>query len=133
MNIVKTIKDSIETSLLLKLFKNEKESAYNHIFNSKLIKFTMNKCKNNKLNNFNSNTRLKKKAIEAYPLNDRPRGIDDIKSVKYYSKKIKNKKYIEPIWIIYKKGKYILLDGAHRIVAHYIENKKNINAYIILH
>ena len=130
MNIIKTIQDSIGTSLLLKIYKNKKESAYNHIFNSKLVKFNMNKCKN-KLNNFNSNIRLKKKAIKAYPLNDRPRGINDIKSVKYYSKKIKNKEYIEPIWIIYKKKNYTLLDGAHRIVAHYIENKKYINAYII--
>jgi hypothetical protein len=33
--------------------------------------------------------------------------------------------------MIHKNNKYILLDGAHRIVASYIENIKHINAYII--
>jgi ParB-like chromosome segregation protein Spo0J len=33
--------------------------------------------------------------------------------------------------MIYKNKKYILLDGAHRIVASYIEGKKYINVYII--
>lgn len=32
---------------------------------------------------------------------------------------------------IQKNKKYILLDGAHRIVASYIENKKYIYAYVI--
>lgn len=36
-----------------------------------------------------------------------------------------------PIWMIQKDKKYILLDGVHRIVASYIENKDNIDAYII--
>ena len=36
-----------------------------------------------------------------------------------------------PIWIVYKKKQYTLLDGAHRIVANYIENKKNILKNII--
>jgi ParB-like chromosome segregation protein Spo0J len=31
-----------------------------------------------------------------------------------------------------KNNKYILLDGAHRIVASYILGKKNINAYVII-
>ena len=35
--------------------------------------------------------------------------------------------------MILKDKKYILLDGAHRIVASYIENKNNIPAYIIIY
>ena len=34
--------------------------------------------------------------------------------------------------MIQKDNKYTLLDGVHRIVASYIENKKYINAYVIL-
>ena len=69
--------------------------------------------------------------MKAYPLNDRPRGNNDISSVKFYQKQIKKRKIITPIWLVLKDKKYILLDGAHRIVASYIENKKNIQAYII--
>jgi hypothetical protein len=36
-----------------------------------------------------------------------------------------------PIWIAQKNNKYILLDGAHRIIASYIKNKKYIYAYIV--
>jgi len=72
-----------------------------------------------------------KKAINAYPVNDRPRCSSDITCVKYYQKQIKQKKEISPIWMIQINKKYILLDGAHRIVASYILGKKNINAYVI--
>lgn len=56
----------------------------------------------------------KKSAIKAYPLYDRPRGSNDINSVKFYQKQIQQNKKIPPIWIIKKNKKYILLDGAHR-------------------
>ena len=65
-------------------------------------------------------------------MSNRPRGNSDISSVKYYQKQIQQHKDIIPIWMIQKNGKYILLDGSHRIVACYIENKKYINAYIII-
>ena len=57
--------------------------------------------------------------------------MNDIKSVKFYQKQIKNKKNIIPIWIVKNKKKFTLLDGAHRIVAHFIENKQKIPTYII--
>uniref|UniRef100_A0A6C0KK72 ParB/Sulfiredoxin domain-containing protein n=1 Tax=viral metagenome TaxID=1070528 RepID=A0A6C0KK72_9ZZZZ len=31
----------------------------------------------------------------------------------------------------FKKGEYTLLDGAHRIIATYLENKRTIPTYII--
>ena len=70
-------------------------------------------------------------AVKSYSLHHRPRGIKDISIVKYYQKRIKNKLDIQPIWIILKNNNYILLDGAHRIVASYIENKKFIHTYLI--
>jgi hypothetical protein len=51
--------------------------------------------------------------------------------VKYYQKEIEAKWEITPIWLIQKDKKYILLDGAHRVVASYIQNKKYIYAYVI--
>jgi len=130
MDYLPTLRDSISTSLKLKIFSTKKQAENAHLYNSKLINFPISNCKNN-LKNFDSN-RLKKTAIKAYPLTNRPRGMDDIKSVKFNQKQIKNKNNIIPVWIVEtKKNNYVLLDGAHRIVAHYIETKKHILAYII--
>jgi len=125
---IQYLNDSIETSISMKIFKTKEEATMKHIFNSKLISFPLSGCKN--LDNFDPE-RLQKSAVKAYPVHDRPRGDKDISSVKYYQKLIKNKLDIQPIWIIKKKNSYILLDGAHRIVASYIENKKYIATYII--
>ena len=89
------------------------------------------KLKNNKVDNFDPN-RLQLTAEDAYPLpNSRPRGSQDISSVKFYQNQIQQQKDITPIWMVYQNNKYILLDGAHRIVASYIENIEQLNAYII--
>ena len=128
MDYISVVIDSIETSINMKMFKNEKEALHAHIFKSKLEKIPLSKFKN--IINFNPN-RLQKTAEKAYPLNNRPRGIKDIKSVKYYLKEIKQKKEITPIWMIYNNNDYILLDGAHRIVSSYIGNKKYIYSYVI--
>lgn len=128
MDYIQVLQDSIETSVSIKLFKSKEESTMMHIFNSKLISFPLSKCKY--LYNFNPE-RLQSSAIKSYPLHNRPRGDKDISSVKYYQKLIKNKLDIQPIWIIKRNNNYILLDGAHRIVASYIENKKYILTYLI--
>lgn len=128
MDYISVINASIGTSLLLKIFKNKEEAVNTHIFNSKLVKIPLSIFKN--VENFNPD-RLQKSAVKAYPLNNRPRGKDDISSVKYYQKIIQQKKDVTPIWMIQKNKKYILLDGAHRIVSSYIENKRYINSYII--
>ena len=83
----------------MKLFKSKEEATMKHVFNSKLISFSLSKCKN--LNNFNPE-RLQPSAVKSYPLHNRPRGDKDISSVKYYQKLIKNKLEIQPIWIIKK-------------------------------
>jgi len=127
MDFISTIKDSVYTSVSIKIFKNHEDASYSHIFNSKLVKIPLKTF--NSVDNFNSN-RLQKSAVKAYPLNDRPRGNKDISSVKYYQKQIQQKKEIPPIWMIQKNNKYILLDGVHRIVASYIENVP-VDAYII--
>ena len=124
-----SIVDSINTSMSMKIFKNREEAAFSHIFNSKLVKIPLSTFKNDNVNNFYS-IKLQKSAVKAYPLTDRPRGNEDISSVKYYQKQIQQKKEITPVWMIQKNKKYILLDGAHRIVASYIEDIP-VYAYII--
>ena len=124
-----SIVDSIDTSIDMKIFKNREEAAFSHIFNSKIVKIPLNTFKNGNVDNFDS-VRLQNSAVKAYPLNDRPRGNEDIISVKYYQKQIQQKKEITPVWMIRKNKKYILLDGAHRIVASYIEDVP-VYAYVI--
>jgi hypothetical protein len=124
-----SIVDSIDTSVDMKIFKNREEAAYSHIFNSKLVKIPLSTFKNDNVDNFDS-IRLQNSAVKAYPLTRRPRGNKDIISVKYYQKQIQQKKEVTPVWMIQKNKKYILLDGAHRIVASYIEDVP-VYAYII--
>jgi hypothetical protein len=128
-NYIDIIQHSIDTSVHLKIFKNREDSLKAHIFESKLIKIPLSIFTN--VNNFNI-VRLQKSAVKAFPINNRPRGNKDISSVKYYQKQIQQKKEITPIWMVYKNNKYTLLDGAHRIVASYIENEKYIYAYVII-
>jgi hypothetical protein len=129
MNYISVLQDSIDTSVSMKIFTNREDATMAHIFKSKLIKIPLSIFNN--VDNFNPD-RLKMTAEEAYPLpNGRPRGDKDISSVKFYQTQIQQKQDITPIWIIQQNNKYILLDGAHRIVASYIENIKYINTYII--
>jgi len=129
MDYIAVLKDSVDTSISMKIYKNREQSCQAHIFKSKFIKFSLSKFKN--VENFNPD-RLQKSAVKAYPLDDRPRGNSDISSVKYYQKLIQQNKDMQPIWMIFKNNKYILLDGAHRVVASYIQGKKYINVYLIL-
>ena len=128
MDYIQVLQESIETSVMLKLFKTKEEATMKHIFHSKLISFPLSKCNN--LDNFNPE-RLQSSAVKAYPLHNRPRGDEDIRSVKYHQSLLKNKLDIQPIWLLKTKNNYILLDGAHRIVASYIENKQYIPTYVI--
>ena len=128
MDYVSILQDSIDTSVSMKIFKNKEESSLAHIFKSKLVKLKMSIFNN--VDNFNPE-RLQKTAKKAYPLHNRPRGNKDICSINFYRKLLREKKEIAPIWLIKKNKKYILLDGAHRIVSNYIEGKKYINSYVI--
>jgi hypothetical protein len=115
------LQHSIDTSVSMKLFKSREEATFNHVFNYSLEVFPLSQCYH--LDNFDP-LRLQSSAVKAYPLDNRPRGAQDISSVKYYQKQLQTKRDILPIWILKRKDKYILLDGAHRIVASHIEKKE---------
>lgn len=119
------MRESLATAVTMKLFSSLNVASYHHIFNSKLESITMAQCRD--LDNFKS-ARLSK---DPYPEHDRPRGQEDLDSVKQLRQKIRKHGLIDPIWIYQKNGVNILLDGAHRIVAHYLENKRAVPCYII--
>jgi hypothetical protein len=125
MEYLQHMKDSVETSVSIKVFSSLKTSSYYHIFKSKLFRFPLSKCR--ELNNFNP-ARL---SNDPYPKDDRPRGQKDLDSVLYHRRMIRHHGQTEPIWIAFKKGEYTLLDGAHRIISTYLENKRTIPTYII--
>jgi hypothetical protein len=128
MDYISILHDSIQTSVSMNIFENINESSLAHIFNSKLVKINLSLCK--KMINFDLK-RLQNTAEEAYPINNRPRGDDDINSVFFHQKQIQNGESLEPIWIVVRNNNYILLDGVHRIVASYIEKNQILNSYII--
>lgn len=123
--IIQSLNDSIQTSITLGIFSSYKIALSEHILNGFLQVFPISKCY--ELSNFNS-CRL---SIEPYPENNRPRGDDDIQSVLYHRQQIRQTGDTEPIWIIFLENRFILLDGVHRIVATYLENKEDIKAFVI--
>ena len=128
---MKNMRDSVSTSVSIKLFENKQDAHLAHILKSKLVEIPLSTFANNGVENFNSD-RLKESAVKAYPLDDRPRGNADISSVEYHQNQIKKQNgTINPIWLLYKNNKYVLLDGAHRIIASHIEGVEFIRACII--
>ena len=117
--------DSVQTSVSIQLFSSSNISSYYHIFKSTLCRFPLSKCR--ELHNFDP-ARLSE---DPYPEEDRPRGQNDLESVLHHRRIIRQHGDTEPIWIALKNGDYTLLDGAHRIVSTYLENKPTIPTYII--
>ena len=125
MDYIQSLRDSVETSVGLKLFSSQKLAAYSHVFNTTYKMLSMSDCKT--LENIAA-TRF---SSDPYPVDDRPRGQKDLDSVKYHRRIIRKNGHTEPIWIGKKGDRYIVLDGVHRIVATNLENKRQIPAYIV--
>lgn len=126
--VIQIVRDSVETSVSMGLFKTKRDALYAHIYRSQPSMLSFSKIR--QMDNLNPG-RLQRRASEAYPPNDRPRGARDIQSVNYYVKKIRSQEPVPAIWVIKKKKRFILLDGAHRIVAHYIAKKQSVPAFVI--
>ena len=85
-DILKLLKSSIDKSIELKLFKNKDKSSYVHLYNYEFKDFSLAKIKKGLFKNYNTN-RLKAKSEEnAYPENDRPKGIYNIEADKFHRK-----------------------------------------------
>jgi hypothetical protein len=83
---------------------------------------------NNNVENMSIKRLYAPSIYEAYPLDDRPRGMNDIESVKFH---IINK-HTSPCIIIKYMDNYILLDGMHRLVASSINKLPKIHVLIIV-
>ena len=124
-----SLRDSVATSVSMNLFETRERASMAHIFNSKFLEIPLSTFTD--VDNFNPD-RLQPSADRAYPVHDRPRSDDDIRSVDYYQSQIRQCGQVTPIWLLLQKnGKYLLLDGAHRIVASYILDQPYIPAFAI--
>jgi hypothetical protein len=145
-----SLKDSIETSVTLKIYQTIEDALYNHLTKHILFDFPISLC--DKLANFNS----QRLSSDPYPETNRPRDQDDLNSVAYHRKIIQQTGHTSRIWISLKSKlpmncdnnteitstssassvsedyqQYILLDGAHRIVATYLEGNTFIPCFLI--
>ena len=127
--LLQSLRDSVATSVSMKLFESRERASMAHIFNSKFLEIPLATFTD--VDNFNPD-RMQTSADRAYPVNDRPRSDDDIRSVDYYQSQIREGGQVTPIWLLLQKnGKYLLLDGAHRIVASYILDQSYIPSFVI--
>jgi len=134
------LRDSIETAVTLKLYRTTKDAANAHLFKSKRIRFPLAKAWN--LGNFKS-ARL---SPVPFPVGDRPRGSKDLTSVRFHRSQIRKtgdvappdtrsvewvRELVDLIWIAMTRKGPVLLDGAHRLIAAYLEHKRSVPAFIV--
>jgi hypothetical protein len=127
---VASMRDSIETSVSMRLFPSKDAAMRAHIDVSEPIKFPMSRFAKGAVDNFDS-ARLQTSAATAYPPKDRPRGSRDLSSVKFYVAELAAGREPQPIWVLSRENKFTLLDGAHRVVAAHIAQKKYAMAYLV--
>jgi len=123
MEYMNTLKDSVETSVALKIFPSKESASRAHIFNTTFT--VLDKSLWNDLQNFNPDR------LSSTPYKNKPRGENNMKSVNYHKKQIQKYGYTSPIWVAKKGDIYTLLDGAHRLVATYLADKSKIPAFIV--
>ena len=107
-------------SVFQRIFKTQKKPKLARYETFTIDDFELLGIKNHRAN------KSHKKPEDAYPVNNRPRGQNDIDSVNYA---IQTTEQIDPIALFKTKNKTFLLDGAHRIVAAYLTGS-NIHAAI---
>ena len=118
-----TLKDSVMTSVALKIFSSEETASRAHIFKSTFT--VLDKSLWNDLKNFNPDR------LSNAPYKNKPRGENNMKSVNFHKKQIEKYGQTSPIWVAKKGDEYTLLDGAHRLVATYLAGKSEIPAFIV--
>ena len=118
-----TLKDSVLTSVALKIFPSEESASRAHIFKTTFT--VLKKSLWNDLKNFNPDR------LSNAPYKNKPRGENNMKSVNFHKKQIQQYGQTSPIWVAKKGDEYTLLDGAHRLVATYLAGKSEIPAFIV--
>jgi hypothetical protein len=124
------ITDAADAVLFIQLSKDVKEVCYAFIFRSKLTEFHMTEYNKQNIHNINVH-RNSDTPEKCYPECDRPRGYEDVVSVRYHMKHLQEGKELEPIWILQINSKKYILDGFHRIAAISVEKKPSIKCYFV--
>ncbi len=123
MEYMNTLKDSVMTSVALKIFPSEESASYAHIFKSTFTVLDKSLWKD--LQNFNPDR------LSNAPYKNKPRGENNMKSVNFHKKQIQQYGQTSPIWVAKDGNTLTLLDGAHRLVATYLAGKSEIPAFIV--
>ena len=123
MEYMDTLKDSVMTSVALKIFSSEETASRAHIFKSTFT--VLEKSLWNDLKNFNPDR------LSNAPYKNKPRGENNMKSVNFHKKQIQQYGQTSPIWVAKDGNTLTLLDGAHRLVATYLAGKSDIPAFIV--
>ena len=123
MEYINTLKDSVMTSVALKIFSSEETASRAHIFKSTFT--VLEKSLWNDLKNFNPDR------LSNAPYKNKPRGENNMKSVNFHKKQIEKYGQTSPIWVAKDGNTLTLLDGAHRLVATYLAGKSDIPAFIV--
>ena len=98
-----TLKDSVETSVALKIFPSKESASRAHIFNTTFT--VLDKSLWNDLQNFNPDR------LSSTPYKNKPRGENNMKSVNYHKKQIQKYGYTSPIWVAKKGDIYTYSSG----------------------
>ena len=125
-----SLRDSIETSVSMGLFASPDAATRAHLGVSEPVKFPLSRFAKGSVDNFNP-ARLKASAAAAYPPADRPRGARDLASVRHHAAAIAAGREPAPVWILARAGGFVLLDGAHRVVASHIAARRYVAAYVL--
>jgi hypothetical protein len=124
------ITDAVDAVLFIQLCSDVREVCYACVFKSKMIDFKMADYNKKNIHNINI-YRNSDTPEKCYPENDRPRGYEDVVSVRHHMKTLQEGHELEPIWILQINGKKYILDGFHRIAATSVEKRASIKAYYV--
>lgn len=124
------ITDAVDAVLFIQLCNDAREVCYACVFKSKMIDFKMTDYNKKNIHNINI-YRNADTPEKCYPENDRPRGYEDVVSVRHHMKTLQEGRELEPIWILQIHGKKYILDGFHRIAAVSVEKHPSIRAYYV--
>lgn len=125
---INVAKDALITAITNGFFKNKADASEAYIFQSRIEKLRISDFRRGKYENFNP----ERLSTEPYPPSNRPRGKADLASVAYHRKVLLNGGASTPVVVVERpNGSRYLLDGSHRVVASFLEKRKQIVGIVI--
>lgn len=123
-----TLTAAIGTAVELGLFPTETDAVRTFVGHTTEKKLPLSLFRSGAVDNINP----QRFSQTPYPTSDRPRGQANLRSVAHHRRTVRAKGRVDaPIWVAKKNRKYIMLDGVHRTVATYLENKRTVPAFVV--